>query len=68
MSLKAFHVFFVSVATLACAAFGMWALTQRSASDDATLLIVGTASLLLAGALLIYGFWFLRKTRDMGYL
>lgn len=68
MSLKAFHVFFVTVATLGALAFGVWALRGWSGSGDGSLLFYGVASLAMAAGLVVYGRWFLRKTTDMGYL
>lgn len=69
MSLKAFHVFFVTVATLFCAGLGGWAVRQGwSPGGDGLMLTIGVSSLAVAVALVIYGVWFLRHMKGVGYL
>ncbi len=68
MSLKAFHIVFVIISTLLCVAFGFWAFDARSAGDDTSLLIAGSASLACSVALVVYGVWFLRKLKGVSYL
>ena len=58
MSLRGFHVLFVTLASLVSLAFAGWALT----SDGYRAL--GLASLGLTAGLLVYGVWFLRKIRN----
>ena len=68
MSLKAFHIFFVCVSTLLALGFGAWAVLdyQRTGKGmDLALSILGFAS---AVALVWYGFWFLRKLKNVSYL
>ena len=65
MTLKAFHVVFVLVATLSSAGFGVWSLTQHG---ETVYLLLGGLSLAIAVALLIYGGWFLKKMKDVSYL
>ena len=57
MSLKGFHVLFVTAASLVTAAFGVWALNADGFHA------FGLASLALTVALVLYGAWFLRKIR-----
>lgn len=64
MSLKAFHVFFVSVATLLAALSG--ALCLRS--DSGAQVAIGVVFLATAAALVVYGVWFLRKMKGVSYL
>ena len=59
MSLKGFHVFFIFLATLLAAAFAAWSLMNETAVP------VGIASAVLAVALIIYGIWFIRKSKNI---
>jgi hypothetical protein len=68
VSLKAFHVLFVSLAFLFVAGFAVWsglAYTRGGATAD---LVLGVVSAVVALALPVYGRWFLSKTRDVSYL
>jgi high-affinity Fe2+/Pb2+ permease len=64
MSLKAFHVLFVTVATLLTLGFGVWSLRV----GDASYLSLGVISMAVAAGLVIYGVWFLRKMKGVSYL
>jgi len=68
MSLKAFHVLFVSVCTVFCVGFGVWAIFDYRESGEKASLIWGVLSLLAAVALVWYGRWFLRKLKGVSYL
>jgi hypothetical protein len=59
MSLKAFHIFFISVAVLLCLGFGVWCLRQPGYTA------AGVGSFVFAVALVVYEVIFLRsfKTR-----
>ena len=59
MSLKGFHVFFIFLATLLAAGFAAWSLMNETAVP------VGIASAVLAVALIIYGIWFIRKSKNI---
>ena len=61
MSLKAVHIFFITVATLFCIGFGVLALRQ-----DLTLL--GVLGFVGAVALLVYGSWFLKKMKGVSLI
>jgi len=69
MSLKAFHVIFI---TAACAlAFGcaVWGLKAFLAPDGSLLdLLFGGGSFLAGVGLIIYGRYFLKKLKDVSYL
>ena len=57
MSLRAFHVLFISASVLLALGLGAWCLpTHRLAA---------AAALVVALALVVYETWFLRKTRSM---
>ena len=68
MSLKAFHIFFVTISTILAIGFGLWAIREYSIHHEVMSLIFGSTSLLGAVALVIYGRWFLRKLKGVGYL
>jgi hypothetical protein len=55
MSLKAFHIFFISVAVLLCIGFGVWCLRQPGYT------LAGIGSFVVAVALVIYEVIFLRR-------
>ena len=61
MSLKAFHIFFITVATLSCIGVGVLALRQ----DLTFLAILGFIG---AVALVVYGVWFLKKMKDVSLI
>ena len=61
MSLKAVHIFFITIATLFCIGFGVLALKQ-----DLTFL--GVLGFVGAVALLVYGSWFLKKMKDVSLI
>ena len=57
MSLRAFHVLFISASVLMLLWLGRWCLPAH---------VVGAcASFAVAAALVVYEIWFLRKTRKM---
>ena len=69
MSLKAFHIFFITVSSAFTVGFGAWSLknyfsTEGVASD----LGYGIGSLLAGVALLVYGKYFLKKLKNVSYL
>lgn len=68
MSLKAFHIFFVVVCVLFSLGFGYWAITEYRTTREKTLLVCGILSLVGAGAMGVYGRWFLNKLRGVSYL
>lgn len=68
MSLKAFHVFFITIAGFSSLFFGLWAVRDWRANGDTTVLILGLLSFAVLVALVPYGVWFLRKFKNEGYL
>ena len=68
MSLKAVHVFFITVATLAAAGFGIWSIQQYSATGSAGDLLLTVLAVAAAIALPVYGAWFLKKLKRVGYV
>ena len=68
MSLKGFHIVFVSASILLTVGFGVWAVKQYSADGDLLNLVMGIGSFLAAGALAVYGLWFLKKLKGTSYV
>ena len=68
MSLKAFHIFFIILSTLLAVAFGFWAIDDFGRSASRVYLALGVGSFIASGVLLVYGVWFLRKLKHVGYL
>jgi hypothetical protein len=59
MSLKWFHVVFITVSTLMGIAIGVWSLFNH-------FLVLGVASLASSATLCVYGSYFLQKARKAG--
>lgn len=64
MSLRSFHILFVSV-VLMLALLGSWALGQSELLEPQQAQFFRIGGLLFSGALLLYFFWFLRKTKQL---
>lgn len=65
MSLKSFHVFFVVVSTLLALLCGGWGVREHLHSGSSNMLAFAIGSFVVAVALVFYGFWFLRKLKDV---
>ena len=68
MSLKAFHVLFVTICAMLSMVVGTWALDQHSAGGGALYMGFAAMSFVAAGGFLVYGAWFRRKLKDVSYL
>lgn len=68
MSLKAFHVVFVALATLFSVGFGVWAARAWAAGGGGEPLALAVTSFAIGVALVVYGAWFLRKMKGVSYL
>lgn len=68
MSLKAFHLVFVASSAILGLGFGAWAIADYRKSGNTGSLCWGVGSLAATGALMVYGRWFLRKLKGVGYL
>jgi len=68
MSLKAFHIVFVSASVLLAFGFGIWSLVQYAGARQTADLCFGVGSLLAGVGLIIYGRIILRKLRHISYL
>ena len=68
MSLKAFHVLFVTLSTLLAVGFGLWSAERFLEAGGAAPLAWAVAGFAAAASLVTYGLWFLRKLRGVSYL
>jgi ABC-type Mn2+/Zn2+ transport system permease subunit len=65
MSLRAFHLFFISLSVMLTAFFAAWAFGQYRSAHDTSYALVAVASLASGVGLAIYGAAFQRKTRGL---
>jgi hypothetical protein len=69
MSLKAFHIVFVTLSTLLAFGFGAWAIVHYYQGDASrTDFILGIVSCVLGVALILYGKYVLRKLKGISCL
>jgi hypothetical protein len=69
MSLKAFHLVFITAATALAFGFGIWLLNDYFSPDGRWLdLAAALISFAAGGGLILYERYFLKKTKDVGYL
>ena len=68
MSLKAFHIFFIVVSIATTVGFGVWATRDFAQTGSWVNLTLGTGSFVASVLLAVYGVWFLRKLKHVGYL
>ncbi len=65
MSLRTVHAVLILLSAALAVLFGVWCLAGYSRGGGAGSVIAAIASFALAGALLFYDSWFLRKTRTL---
>ena len=65
MSLKTFHIFFVTVSILFCVGFSLWCFREYARVDGVANLLLACGTMLFAVALLCYGKWFLKKLKGV---
>jgi hypothetical protein len=58
MSLKGFHIFFITIAVLFCSGFSVWAFFGEGSQ---AMQVPGIVTAVLGAVILVYGFWFVRK-------
>jgi DNA-binding transcriptional regulator of glucitol operon len=66
MSLRQFHLLFVTIVTCLFLGLGGWSLTGYYSHQGGLLLWLGAGFFAAALLVVVYGAWFLRKTRRMG--
>lgn len=67
MSLRFFHLVFIVLALLLSVLTGLWSLGQYRDLGSGSWLALGIVCLAVAAGLVVYGMWFLRKTRGEEY-
>ena len=65
MSLRAFHLFFISLSAVMAAFCAAWAFAQYRADHQAIYVVGSVASAVSVGGLALYGAAFQRKTRKL---
>jgi choline-glycine betaine transporter len=68
MSLKAFHVVFITAASALAFGFGAWMLRAYQAEKLTSDLVWGIVSLLVGVGLVVYEGYFLKKLKGVSYL
>ena len=69
MSLKTFHVVFITAASALCFGFGLWMLRDYHSFDGTTSeLWMGIVSLVAGVGLLVYEGFFLKKLKNVSFL
>jgi hypothetical protein len=69
MSLKAFHLVFISAASALAFGFGIWSLkSYRLPGGGAGDLALGLASMAAGVGLIVYERYFLKKLKNVSYL
>lgn len=68
MSLKAFHIVFMTASILLALVFGGWTFSQYRAGGGPLLLAASVGCLVAAIGMFAYALWFLRKLRNVSYL
>ncbi|MFP6626794.1 MAG: hypothetical protein VCA74_07050 [Deltaproteobacteria bacterium] len=64
MSLKTFHIVFVTLSALMCAGIAVW----KISSGEPGSLVQGLAAAAAAIALVVYGVRFLKKFKELSFL
>jgi multidrug transporter EmrE-like cation transporter len=69
MSLKAFHIIFVTISTLFCVFFGTWSLNQYRTVDPSGMNLAYTILSVVGLCVLpVYGWYFLKKLKHVSFL
>lgn len=68
MSLKAFHIFFITVSAMLAAGLGVRCLLTFLKQQELTQLGLGVIAFGAAIGLIIYGRYFLKKLKDVRFL
>jgi O-antigen/teichoic acid export membrane protein len=66
MSLKFFHIVFISVSTLMCLVVGLWAFDAYRTDGSATWVVLAACAFVGGACLVVYGTRFLQKFRKLG--
>ena len=66
MSLRIFHIVFVTVSSLMSFVFGGWCWRYAAANQSGGYRLLGAAAFGVGVALIVYGFWFWKKIKTIG--
>ena len=65
MSLKGFHILFISISTLLALGCGAWCIQMGVENGTQSYVAGAVGSFVAAAALVIYGVWFYRKMKRL---
>lgn len=65
MSLKGFHIIFITFSTLLAFGIGIWCLWVNSFASEPSYITGAVISFLAAVGLIVYGCWFWRKMKRL---
>lgn len=65
MSLKSFHVFFITVSMMLAFGFAVWGFQQYGEHGEGLYLLLGILSGVMGAGLILYGALFLKKINSM---
>ncbi|MBI5217145.1 MAG: hypothetical protein HY960_15420 [Ignavibacteriae bacterium] len=68
MSLKSFHIFFITVSTLFAFGFAAWFIKSYNTSEEVSNLFAALLSAISGVGLIIYGIRFLKKLQHVRFL
>jgi len=68
MSLKAFHIVFISVSAMLAFGFGIWVLIPSSGVSAPVNFLGALLSVLIGASLVVYGIRFLRRFKHIRFL
>ncbi len=61
MSLKGFHIVFITLSVLCTLGFALWTLVSESESNTSAMKVFGIVSAIAGVGLLVYGVWFYKS-------
>ena len=68
MSLKSFHIFFISVSTVFTIGFGLWFLMEHPLALEVLNVLSALVSFTVGGALILYTRRFIRKFKHLHFM
>jgi uncharacterized membrane protein len=68
MSLKAFHLVFISISTLMAVGFGGWCVAQFFSRGGGGYIVSAGLAILAGAGLVVYGIRFARRWKDVSFI
>jgi len=65
MSIRGFHIVFITIATLLCLGIAMWVFMLSDLTDGVSKYVLGGGSILAALTLVVYGVYFYNKIKKL---